>query len=69
MKPPLRPLAAPPTSPLSINTTSRDGSRSLAITAVHSPVYPPPTMHRSQCSSRTSVGFDSGISALSSQYG
>src|SRR6056297_1055538 len=36
--PPLRPLAAPPTSPLSISSTSRDGSRSLASTAVQRPV-------------------------------
>ena len=38
MNPPLRPLAAEPTSPASISTTSRDGSRSLAMIAVHSPV-------------------------------
>ena len=38
MKPPLRPLAADPTSRASISTTSRDGSRSLAMIAVHSPV-------------------------------
>ena len=48
MNPPLRPLAAEPTSPPSISTTSRDGSRSLAMIAVHSPVYPPPTTQRSQ---------------------
>ena len=38
MNPPLRPLAAEPTSWASISTTSRDGSRSLAMIAVHSPV-------------------------------
>ena len=67
MNPPLRPLAADPTSAPSMSTTSRDGSRSLAITAVHSPVYPPPTMHRSQFSVRTSVGLESGSSASSNQ--
>lgn len=29
----------------SISTMSRFGSRSLAMIAVHNPVYPPPTMH------------------------
>jgi hypothetical protein len=38
MNPPLRPLAADPISAASISTTSRDGSRSLAMIAVHSPV-------------------------------
>ena len=38
MKPPLRPLAAEPISWASISTTSRDGSRSLAMIAVHNPV-------------------------------
>ena len=37
MKPPLRPLAAEPISWASISTTSRDGSRSLAMIAVHRP--------------------------------
>ncbi|CAM5660941.1 hypothetical protein SALBM217S_08463 [Streptomyces griseoloalbus] len=36
--PPLRPEAAQPTSRPSTSTTSRDGSRSLAISAVHSPL-------------------------------
>ena len=49
--------------------TSRLGSRSLAMMAVHSPLYPPPTMHRSQLSVRTSVGLLSGSSASSYQYG
>ncbi len=38
MNPPLRPLAAEPISAASINTTSRAGSRSLAMIAVHNPV-------------------------------
>ncbi len=38
MNPPLRPLAADPISAPSIRTTSREGSRSLAMMAVHSPV-------------------------------
>ena len=38
MKPPLRPLAAEPISWASMSTTSRLGSRSFAISAVHSPV-------------------------------
>ena len=38
MKPPLRPLAAEPMLLPSTSTTSRVGSRSLAMTAVHSPV-------------------------------
>jgi len=38
MNPPLRPLAAEPISPASISTTSRAGSRSLAMIAVHNPV-------------------------------
>ena len=37
--------------------------------AVHRPVYPPPTTHRSHVSVRTSVGFESGSSASSYQYG
>lgn len=37
-KPPLRPEAAQPTSRLSISTTSRRGSRSLARSAVHRPL-------------------------------
>ncbi len=37
-KPPLRPEAAQPTSRPSRSTTSRCGSRSLAISAVHSPL-------------------------------
>ena len=69
MKPPLRPLAALPHSWASISTTSRDGSRSLAMIAVQRPVYPPPTTHRSQLSVRTSVGFESGSSTSSYQYG
>ncbi|CAB4731974.1 unannotated protein [freshwater metagenome] len=60
MNPPLRPLAAEPISWASINTTSRDGSRSLAMIAVQSPVYPPPMMHKSHVSVRTNVGFDKG---------
>ena len=67
MKPPLRPLACEPTSCASISTTSRLGSRSLAMMAVHKPLYPPPTTHRSQLSLRTSVGLLSGSSTSSYQ--
>ena len=52
-----------------MSTTSREGSRSLAMIAVHSPVYPPPTTHRSHDSVRTSVGLESGSSTSSYQYG
>ena len=66
-KPPLRPLAAEPTSLASMRMTSREGSRSLARMAVQSPVYPPPTTHRSQLSVRTRVGLESGSSVSSYQ--
>ena len=46
-KPPLRPLAAQPRRDPRAATTSRPGSRSLAISAVHRPVKPPPTTARS----------------------
>ena len=46
-KPPLRPLAPWPSVSPSSTTTSRPGSSALACSAAHSPVKPPPTMHRS----------------------
>ncbi len=65
--PPLRPEAAQPTSCPSISTTSRPGSRSLARSAVHSPLYPPPTTSRSQRSSPVRAGRGAGFSGSSSQ--
>ena len=51
----------------SINTMSRSGSRSLACSAAHSPVNPPPTIARSHDSSACKEGRASGRSAWSSQ--
>ena len=45
--PPLRPDAAHPTVRASTMTTRASGSRRLASSAVHRPVYPPPTITRS----------------------
>src|SRR5262249_6082956 len=52
----------------SSNSTSRDGSRSLARIAVHSPENPPPTMHRSAVPLTSYGGRGSGRGARSSQY-
>ena len=54
--PPLRPLAAQPTPRASRTTTSRCGSRSLAIRAVQRPVKPPPTIARSAVVAPASAG-------------
>jgi len=67
-KPPLRPDAAQPTVRASSSTTSSDGSRSVASSAVHSPVNPPPTIARSAVTFPASAGSGSGASGWSSQY-
>ena len=68
-KPPLRPDAAQPTVRASSSTTSRDGSRSLASSAVHRPVNPPPTTASSVVTCSASAGRGSGASGWSSQNG
>ena len=45
--PPLRPLAPPPQTSPSINTTSVPGERRLSASAVQRPVNPAPTMQTS----------------------
>ena len=68
-KPPLRPLAADPILFPSISTTDRPGLASLASSAVHSPLNPPPITARSQASSPRTGGRAAGRSAWSSQNG
>ena len=68
-KPPLRPDAAQPTLRASSSTTSRDGSRSFASSAVHRPVKPPPTTASSVVMCSASAGRVSGASGWSSQNG
>src|SRR6056297_2432959 len=54
--PPLRPLAACPHAAASITTIRASGHRSRALSAVQSPVKPPPTMARSACTSPVNGG-------------
>ena len=67
--PPLRPDAAHPIRLPSSSRTSRDGSRSLARMAVHSPEKPPPTTQRSAVPFPSYGARGSGRSGWSSQYG
>ena len=59
-KPPLRPDAAQPAVRASSSTTSSDGSRSRASSAVHNPVNPPPTTARSAVTRPVSAGSGLG---------
>jgi hypothetical protein len=67
--PPLRPLAPKPADSASRTTTSRPGSSAFACSAAHSPVNPPPTMHRSASVVSVRTGSGSLAAGVSRQNG